>query len=138
MDDVTYEEKYGTSPAFRKSNDSPLVAGTFLVHNFEISEPAAQKYLPLNYIVVTNNDTASDLQLIIDGDLDYVFLIPPGTIKGFDSDTIPAFRSYQLKNIGSSDIAAGKIEVIAQRVAIKTEEIVRGAHRAILTKKRRA
>ena len=125
-----YARTYETSPIFRQRNTATIAANAYFVYNWEISEPTgAKKYLPFNLLIVTNNDTANAMELCLNGDILPIKYIPAGTITTIDRNSIPAFSSFVLKNIGSTTIAIGSVEVIAQREGIKTEEIAQDLHR---------
>jgi hypothetical protein len=130
-----YSRKYGTSPIFRTYNTSAISAGGFFVHDFEISTAASEKYFPLNYLKITLNDNSNPMLLYINGDKTATDYIAPGTFISYDKDSIPAFRSVKLENIGSGEIAINAVQIVAQRVAVTTQDIAQTAHKAILTKK---
>lgn len=74
-------------------------------------------YAPYNYIQISNQTTQS-LTLSI---ADINFIIPVGVIKSFDSETIPAFRSFNVTN-GSTG-STGTAEIIIQKVISANESI---------------
>ena len=125
-----YSRVYETSPIFRQRNTATIATNAYFTYNWEISEPTgAKKYLPFNLLIITNNNTSSALELYINGDVLPVKYIPAGVIVSIDRDTIPAFTSVVLKNIGSTTIAIGELEIVAQREAIKPEQIAQNLHK---------
>lgn len=127
-----YARKFETSPIFRQRNTATITANSYFNYDWEVSSPSeAKKYLPFNLLIVTNNNTSSPMELYINGDVLPVKYIPAGTIVTIDRDTIPAFSSVVLKNIGSTTIAIGEIEIVAQREAIKPEEMAQNLHKRL-------
>lgn len=133
-----YERRFGSSPIYRQKNAATVAANATFTYNWEISDPnGANKYLPFNSLVVINNDVSSALELYVNGDLSPIKYILPGTVVSFDKKVLPAFYSFMLKNVGSTTIAIGDIEVVAQREAITQDDIAREQHAAQFGKKYR-
>lgn len=127
-----YARKFETSPIFRQRNTGTIAANAFFNYDWEVSSPVeAKKYLPFNLLIITNNNTSNPLELYINGDILPIKYVPAGTIVTINRDTIPAFSSITLKNIGTTTIATGELEVVAQREAIKPEEMAQNLHRRI-------
>jgi len=104
------------SPLYRFSKTN-LTNGSSFVINLE--QNPYNKYLPFNYIQVTNN-TDQHLILYLNGG-QTVKTIPSGTIISLDDASIPAFRNAYILNNSGSD-ATGTIEVIVQKV--KSERLI--------------
>ena len=125
-----YSRQYETSPIFRQRNTATIASNAYFAYNWEISESTtAKKYLPFNMLIITNNDTANAFELYINGDILPIKYIPAGVIVSIDRETIPAFSSFVLKNIGSTTSAIGNIEVVAQREAITPEVMAQNLHK---------
>lgn len=60
----------------------------------------------------------------------------PGQIRRFgEKDLLGGVRSIHIKNTGTATIAAGDIEVLAQKLPIDQPTLVRETYRRIQTKK---
>lgn len=70
-----------------------------------------QKYIPYNYIYISNN-TDKNLTLAINNQ--EFKTIYSGTIETFDAQVYPAIRSINIINESGAD-ATGEIEIIVQR-----------------------
>ena len=67
---------------------------------------------------MVSNFSSNYIELIVDGGF-LVKKVPPSTIIKFDYENLPAFRQVAIRNLGSSDINAGDIEVLVQKVIPK-------------------
>ncbi len=104
------------SPLYRFTK-TDLANGSSFIINLE--RKPYNKYLPFNYIQVTNN-TNKTLTLYLNGG-QTAKSIPSGTIISLDDVTIPAFRNAYIKNESGAD-ATGMIEIIVQKV--KSERMI--------------
>ena len=136
QESAEYEREFESSPINRQSNTSTLAANAYFSVDYEVNDRLNLRYLPYNSLLITNSDTASSLDLYINGQGSPIKRIKPATAVSFDELALPAVRSFALKNVGSTTIAAGDIEVVAQRTAISTQKIAQGAHRALYGQKR--
>jgi hypothetical protein len=106
--------RYG-SPLFNLKN-SALVSGSQDIADFE-SIPKAQKYLPFNFLQVTNNGE-DEITIYFDCDATQAKVIPKGTIMTFENIW---YRRILYKNTGSASISANKIEFVGQLLPVKEE-----------------
>lgn len=107
--------KYG-SPLFSYKNPS-LSAGSSFILDYETMIPTSQKYLPFNFLSITNN-SEGDIEIWFDDDSSNKKLIPKSTILVFENIW---FRKIRVVNIDSVSISANRIEFVAQRLPIKDE-----------------
>jgi hypothetical protein len=97
-----------------------LVAGAFVVYGLADLSADAPKYEPLDWIEVTNLDSAAAVRLILDhGDS---FRVPAGAIRQIESHP---YRVVQIRNEGATTIAAGLVSFLAQREPIKVDSYIR-------------
>ena len=68
------------------------------------------KYVPFNYVMVTNN-TDVDITLLINGNIEII--VESGAVMTIDGDTIPAIRSIR---VSTSTASTGDIYVRIQKV----------------------
>jgi hypothetical protein len=113
------------SPPFRVTNSSTVAAGDFFIYNFELSDRAAAAYVPFNDLVITNNNSSNAVKLIIDGGR-LTYLIPASVTKHFDKKALAAFSAIQLENVGSGNISAGELEIVAQLAPIDGDNVIQG------------
>jgi len=126
-----YERKYGISPLFRQKNAAALAPSEVFAYDWEISaNSTAGKYLPFNFLIVTNLSSSCALDLYVNGDTSPIMMIPASIVKTIDQNSLPAFRSVLLKNThASATVAIGEIEVTAQHAPISLEKIAQDMHR---------
>jgi len=130
-----YARKYEASPIYRFSNTGTIAAGAYYNVDFEVSQADAVKYLPFNFIVVSNGNASNNAVLYVNGAINPVKTIFAGTIQAIDKKTLPAYRSFAIKNVGTGTLAIGDIEIVCQREPIDTETIAQNLHRSIFSKK---
>ena len=112
------------SPIYRFTATA-LAAGAALAQNLEVMPYG--KYYPYNFIQVTNN-TERSLNLYCEGVL--IKSCPPHVAVSIDDGTLPAFRSFVIRNESGLDCGAGlTVEVIVQRVISMNMNIGRMAGR---------
>lgn len=131
-----YDRKFGTSPPFRLKNTTTILTNALYAYNWEISSNGtAGKYLPFNFLMISNNSATCPIDVYINGDQTVFKTIFPSTIQKFDQDSLPALYSVVLKNVGSGTIAINEVEVFAQKVAINQEKMAQDVHREMVSKK---
>lgn len=136
IDAADYKRQYGLSPIFRQRLASSLAANAVFAYDWEVSaNGTAGKYLPFNLLQITNNSLNSPVELYVNGEILPIKYIPAGTILSIDKETLPAFKSVLIKNIGTAAISAGEIEIVAQREAITPTQMAQETHKAIYSKK---
>jgi hypothetical protein len=106
--------RYG-SPLFSYKN-SQLTTGSQDIIDFE-QIPKAQKYLPFNFLQITNN-SEDEITIYFDCDTTQAKVIPKGVIMTFENIY---YRRILYKNTGSTTISANKIEFIGQLLPVKDE-----------------
>lgn len=130
-----YARKYEASPPYRFSNTATIAAGAYFNIDFEISQADAVKYLPFNFMVVSNGNASNNALLYVNGAINPVKTIFAGTIQAIDKKTLPAYRSFAIKNAGTGTLAIGDIEVFCQREPVDSESIIQSVHKRIFSKK---
>lgn len=99
-----------------------ITAGDFLIYDIDTSSElaAARKYKPLDFIEITNNDTAADVNVMIN--FQDQFIVPKGVIK-----TISERPIYSIKviNISASATTVDKVLLTLQRMALTTDQYIR-------------
>lgn len=130
-DRTRYERQNEASPPFRFSIGA-IAAGAFTVVSFETSDRTTQKYLPFNFVIITNNSSADLVvypnQNTATGGID----VPAGTVYISAPEEIPAISSVRIDNIeASTAVVSGEVRVTAQRKAVDTQRMVASIHRKI-------
>jgi len=103
------------SPLFNLKN-SALASGSQDIADFS-SIPKAQKYLPFNFLQVTNNSEGG-ITIYFDSMPDVGKLIPKGTIMTFENIW---YRSIKYVNTDTVSISANKIEFTGQLLPVSDE-----------------
>lgn len=145
LSEEEYQRKYGGSPPFNKTNPAAIATGGVFSISYarESSDfPNAPKYGGVNFVMIRHGSTpGSDTRLALyrNGGNTVESVISPGEIRTFDAESTPGgFETIQLKNVGATTIAIGDIEVFAQKVPVKAEDVFRETHeRLFSTKKNR-
>jgi len=110
--------KHG-SPYFLKECGA-IAAGEFVVYELKDLSAHAPKYEPLDFVEITNLDDSSSLSVRFD-DGDSI-IVPAGAIRKVEQKP---FRRLKIKNLGTAEIAAGKVSVLAQRMPITVDTYIR-------------
>ena len=108
-----------TSTIYRTTNSSALAVGSYMSEDFE-KHNVMKKYVPLNYLVITNKSSQT-LELMINDTIPK--LIPANSVVAFDKKDIPAIWRYTIKNTGSSSISADGVEVVAYKQGITQDDL---------------
>jgi hypothetical protein len=120
--------RYG-SPLYSYKNPALAPQSSFIL-DYETLIPSTQKYLPFNFLVVTNNGEA-DISIDFNDLNESVKLVPKGTVMTFENIW---FRKLRVTNVDTSTtISANRIEFTAQRLPIK-DELARTPDIAIIQK----
>lgn len=85
--------------------------------DYAIAIPTSAKYLPFNFLQITNN-AEGDIEVWIDDDVNTKKTIPRGTIMTFENIW---FRKVRIVNISPNILSQNKIEITSQRLPIKPE-----------------
>lgn len=139
MDESDYNRRYGGSPVFENSNLSMNAGDWFNINYGEGGNvPSAEAYGRMTEITLRHGSTAgTDRAIKIYFNGDYVTVrsvLIPGQIRRFTtSDLRGGIRSIHIYNAGSLVIAAGDIEVLAERKPVDQDQIIREEHRRLVT-----
>jgi len=107
--------RYG-SPLFSYKNPA-LAPNESWILDYETMIPVSQKYLPLNFLVITNN-SEGDIEVWFDDNKDNKKLIPKNTILSFENIW---FRKLRIVNVSDTTISQNRIEFTAQRLPLSDE-----------------
>ncbi len=106
--------RYG-SPLFNFKNTT-LGPGESEVFEFGERARVTQKYLPFNFLSITNNSTVS---VEVNFEDKVKKTVPPGVIMSFESIW---FRRVSIKNLDASNTAnQNTIEITVQRLPVKED-----------------
>ena len=97
-----------------------LTAGAWTIYSLADLSPEAPKYEPLDYLEITNTDTASPVRVVLDHADS--FSVPASAIRTLEH---APYRTVQVHNEGSSTIAAGKVTLLARRAPISVDKYIR-------------
>lgn len=108
-----------------KAFDLPVVAaGAYVEYAVRSQYPELQKYAPIDYIQVVNNDVV-DLRVNLNGTGGDSFEVPAGTVVT-QKDT--AFDVYRITNLdAATDTTLTKVRVRLQKQAKDADSVLRGA-----------
>ena len=125
-----YNRTFEASPKFQYKNPAQILAGGVVGISWEDNTPSSKKYLPFNFTRIINNGE-DDIEFYPNQDANSSIYVPKGTIQSIDERTIPALRSFTIKNVGSNNISANKIIITNSREAQSADSIVSRLHRRL-------
>ena len=115
--------EYLGSPNFPKTNTGTIAAGASTVFRWDDNASPESKYLPYNFVVVTNTGTDA-IKFYVNDETSSYYVDPGGVIRTFDKKSVPGFVSCRIENIGTGTISANKIFVEAQKEVIDGERVI--------------
>lgn len=82
------------------------------------------KYMPLDEVTVQNNSN-SNVALLLDQDDSRRYVVKAGTVRTFDSSDILPFRRYKLVELSSQSVSQGSITVDVRRSGMDQDKRAR-------------
>lgn len=126
-----YKRANYPSPHYPATSGSIAASGSW-IYDYESSQSATQKYLPFNFVTVTNNSNVS-IKFYPNQLSAYAQIIPSGVIRTYDKRSIPAFHSFKIVNLSASTgISANEVEIVAWRTAYDEDDLILSIHKKVM------
>lgn len=120
MSRMNREERINTYGSENFTQDPDIAADGHYTFSPAAQERVA-KYMPLDEITVQNNSN-SNLALLLNGSQSRKYIVKAGTIRSFDSSDIKPFRTYKLEELSGAEISEGSVTVDVRRSGMDADK----------------
>lgn len=120
---MSREERINTYGSENFTQEPVLSANGLFSYSPEPTDRVS-KYMPLDELTI-QNDSNSDLALLLNGSSNRKYIVGAGTVRSFDSTDIQPFRAYQLKELSGNATSAEDVTVDVRRAGMDADKAAR-------------
>ena len=130
---IKYDRFYEASPVANITIDESIAAGASYILDVENDDSSYKKYLPFNFLVVTNT-SSQPLKVHLDQSTRRSHIVAGNAEKVFDASVLGAWSSLRIENIGAGAVSAGEVIIQGQRQAQTADSMLSRIHRRLFSR----